>query len=62
MQENHVEQLKERCLFLEQENHLYKETLSQTKEDLRMTKTLYKQLQADFENAIYHLQATRKSG
>ncbi len=67
MKDNHVEKLKERCLFLEKENHLYtkelmstKHALSQTQEALQLARTLYQQLQADFENAINHLQSTRK--
>jgi hypothetical protein len=68
MQNEHVDQLKKRCLFLEKENHLYtkelistKHALCQTQEALQLARTLYQQLQADFENAINHLQTTRNS-
>jgi type VII secretion effector (TIGR04197 family) len=67
MQNEHIQQLKERCLFLEKENTFYtkelistKHALSQAEEALQHAKNLYQQLQADFENAIHHLQSTRK--
>ena len=67
MQDQNFHQLKERCQLLEKENHFYnkelistKQALCQTQAALESARTLYQQLQVDFENAINHLQGMRK--